>query len=368
MPAMLSFDEAVTLPVVWTTAHYCFEQAQPQSMHEVLVHAASGGVGFISAQWAMRVRATTHATASGVAKHLVLRSCDFVRLSSSRHYNACAYMLSSRLHGHRLHSLVNALSNDFISISFGLLACHGVFLEIGKNGIWSHSRSMAVQPFVDYIAVAVDDGCHSCPGWNGDPWWFNGELLQVSVRACVGEVEPLLLEGFAFEERAVQAAFVRLQRGANLGKIVVRVGGRESPLPETSMIQEERGLPTATGDSSTCPPSFRERGNDLGTLVCLSMDAERGVALLELHDPQRFNTMGWAIGVDMSRAINHLRQLDGVRAVSLQGAGRVFCAGGNPYESSGPMSLASSSQRILESTQVSRRAVLPHVLNCFSCC
>ena len=74
MPATLTFDQAVSLPVVWTTAHYCFAQAQLRSVQDLLVHAASGGVGLVSMEWARMARATTHATAGGMAKHVLLRA------------------------------------------------------------------------------------------------------------------------------------------------------------------------------------------------------------------------------------------------------------------------------------------------------
>ena len=342
MPEVLAFDQAVTLPVVWITAHYCFVQAQVQSMREVLVHAASGGVGLVSVEWVTRARATAHATAGGIFKHALLRSCEVVRLSSSRNAAACANRLSCILRGRRLHSLVNSLSNDFISVSLGLLASQGVFSDIGKNDIWSHGRLLAARPFVDYVAVAVDDGCRYCPGWNVDPWWINSELLQLSARARDGEVQPPLLEGFAFEEQAVQSALRLLQRGANIGKVVVRVGMRK-PMAEELQVPILEAQLKGRGE---------ERRTDLGTLVCLEIDAEGGVAVLELHDPQRFNTMGWALGDDMTRSVNHLHQLGGVRAVTLQGAGSTFCAGGNQYNSSGPASLTASSQHLLKSVQV----------------
>jgi NADPH:quinone reductase-like Zn-dependent oxidoreductase len=132
MPAVLSFDQAVTLPAVWITVHYCFCQAQLHSVQDTLVHAASGGVGLVSVEWAMRVRANTHATAGGVAKHALLRSCDVLRLcsiSSSRNAIACAKLLSRQLRGRRIHSVVSALSNDFVSLSFAVLGSHGKLVE-----------------------------------------------------------------------------------------------------------------------------------------------------------------------------------------------------------------------------------------------
>ena len=247
------------------------------------------------AQLVTRARTTTYATAGGIAKHALLRSCDLVRLHSSRNAAACGHLLSIRLRGRRLHSLVNSLSKDFIPVSIGLLAHQGVFLEIGKNDIWSHGRSHTVRPFVDYVAVAVDDGCHSCPGWNADPWWFNLELLQLFARVCAGEVQPLLFDSFAFEERAVQAAFRLLQHGANSGKVVVGVRRRER-------LVEEQRAPSL--ESQLCSRSRygQEHRTDLGTLICLNIDVERAVAVLELRDPQRFNTMSWALGAHSRQA------------------------------------------------------------------
>ena len=349
LPAMLSFDQAVALPVVWITAHHCFVQAQLRSLHEVLVHAASGGVGLVSVEWVMRARATALATAGGLAKHALLRSCDIVRLSSSRNAAASVNLLSRHVRGRRLNSLVTALSNDFVSLSLSMLAPQGVFLELGKNRIWSHGRTLAARRFVNYVAVAVDDGCHNCPGWNVDPWWFNSELKQLSAHVLTGEVQPLLFEGFMLEEHAVQAALLLLQRGANLGKVIVRVGRREPKL------QEHR----APSLEVQVKYRARERGTDFGTLICLGIDAERGIAVLELHDPQRFNTMDWAQGDDVARAVHQLHRLGGVRALALQGAGSTFCAGGNPFGSRGLASHAASCQQMLESVQVCLRAALP---------
>ena len=186
MPATtLTFDQAVTLPVVWTTAHYCFVQAKLRSLQELLVHAASGGVGLVSLEWASMARATAFATAGGIAKHVLLRSCNIVRLSSSRSSAACIVLLPPCLRGRRLHSLVNALSSDFISVSLGLLASRGVFMEIGKNNIWSHDRSLASRQLVDFVAVAVDEGVPAA--------WITAPTASIRVPAALISVPPSYL-------------------------------------------------------------------------------------------------------------------------------------------------------------------------------
>ena len=44
---------------------------------------------------------------------------------------------------HRWHSVLNSLSVDFIAVSFASLGERGVFVEIGKRGVWSTSRKDA---------------------------------------------------------------------------------------------------------------------------------------------------------------------------------------------------------------------------------
>ena len=113
-------------------------------------------------------------------------------------------------------------------------------------------------------------------------------------------------------------------------------------------MAEERQTPSI--DTLSLMRSFVGwRGADLGTLIRLS--TKRGVAVVELHDPERFNTMGSALGYDMIRAIDQLSRLGGIHAITLQGAGTTFCAGGNPYGSSGLTSISASSQALLASVQ-----------------
>jgi 3-oxoacyl-(acyl-carrier-protein) synthase/enoyl-CoA hydratase/carnithine racemase/acyl carrier protein/thioredoxin reductase len=112
------------------------------------------------------------------------------------------------------------------------------------------------------------------------------------------------------------------------------------------------GTPPSQASTMELDRRARQRGNDLGTLVRLGLDGKTGLATLELNDPQRFNTMSWACGDDMRRAVEYLHERrSAVRAVTLQASGSVFCAGGNPYGSAGPVTLAALTERLLESVE-----------------
>lgn len=52
-----------------------------------------------------------------------------------------------------------------------------------------------------------------------------------------------------------------------------------------------------------------------------------GVALIELHRPERLNAYGGLMGQELGRAYHRCDQDDTVRAVVITGAGRAFCAG-----------------------------------------
>jgi acyl transferase domain-containing protein/3-hydroxy-3-methylglutaryl CoA synthase/enoyl-CoA hydratase/carnithine racemase/NAD(P)-dependent dehydrogenase (short-subunit alcohol dehydrogenase family)/acyl carrier protein len=69
-----------------------------------------------------------------------------------------------------------------------------------------------------------------------------------------------------------------------------------------------------------------------GDLVKLSYDSQ-GFAILELNNPERFNSLNAALLSDLSAAISRLkRDLRSVRAVLVKGAGEHFCIGRDPYE------------------------------------
>ena len=67
----------------------------------------------------------------------------------------------------------------------------------------------------------------------------------------------------------------------------------------------------------------------VGALVQLCTGA--ATAILELDDPEHFNTFSNALGEDMRRAMQHVSAVPDVGSVVLQGAGPHFSVGGNPY-------------------------------------
>jgi NADPH:quinone reductase-like Zn-dependent oxidoreductase len=234
MPRSLSFDEAVTLPVLWVTVAYALREARVRAGQRVLLHSATGGVGLVALEQLRRCGASVHATAGSVAKHATLRRLGVVALSSSRRAEGFAAGAGAQLRGGRVEVVLSALSRDFTPASLGLLGEAGAFLDIGKHGVWSAARAAAAAAAADFVAVAVDDGCRNCPGWNGEPLWMQAQLGRLARQVEAGAVRPPPHATFSFCEGELRAALRLLQAGENVGKVVVRVRcARRTPPPIT---------------------------------------------------------------------------------------------------------------------------------------
>ena len=147
------------------------------------------------------------------------------------------------------------------------------------------------------------------------------DLKRLSRRCLHASTEPgswLDFVGTAAEAR------VEAQR------LCRRLAQLPAPLITTCHAQ----LPAASTDAALLtmgtlhPRATRQPGP---RLVRVSMEEGTGVAILELHDPTRFNTLTSELGEDMLHAAGLLQRRKDVRAIVLQGAGTHFCAGANPY-------------------------------------
>ena len=111
---------------------------------------------------------------------------------------------------------------------------------------------------------------------------------------------------FGFETRALQDAMRLLQRGANLGKVVVRIG---------STVR----VPAAPVDSTLSLGNHARRSTRMegaGSFAHLCISGA-GLAKFELNDPSRFNTMSDPLGEDVRQAVELLRSLGSVYALVL---------------------------------------------------
>ncbi|MGH9548508.1 MAG: zinc-binding dehydrogenase, partial [Terriglobales bacterium] len=194
-PDHLSFAQAASLPIVFSTVYACLcEIADLKRGETVLVHAGAGGIGLAAIQMAHKLGASVIATAGSARKRDYLKKIGVAHVFDSRSLTFAQAVRKVAAEG--VDVVLNSLSGDFIPTSLELLKKGGRFVEIGKRGIWTKEAVAQKYPDVAYDVFALD--LQESPRQAV-------QYLQVLSDWCErGEFVPLPLTQFAVE-RARQA-------------------------------------------------------------------------------------------------------------------------------------------------------------------
>ncbi|GMV30019.1 MAG: hypothetical protein AMXMBFR59_21440 [Rhodanobacteraceae bacterium] len=212
-PEALSATDAVALPAALLTACYALHHLGGiKAGDRVLIHAAAGGVGMAAVQLALAAGAEVFATAGAPEKQQFLRDMGVRHVMSSRTLEF-ADRVRALTDGRGVDMVLNSLSGDFITESFGVLATGGRFLEMGKIGIWDEARvhardaSWVYRPF-DLAAVALED-----------PPTLVAMFERLLDDVAAGRLVPLPVTVFAMAD--AEQAFRFMAQARHIGKIVL---------------------------------------------------------------------------------------------------------------------------------------------------
>lgn len=137
LPAHLSFEQAAGIPAAFITAYHSLcECARMTSGETVLIHSASGGVGWAAIQIARARGARIIATAGTEAKRAWL------------HEHGVEHVFDSRSHAFRdavlalggADVVLNSLSGALLEASLETLRSGGRFIELGKTDVFADRR------------------------------------------------------------------------------------------------------------------------------------------------------------------------------------------------------------------------------------
>jgi malonyl CoA-acyl carrier protein transacylase len=212
-PKNLSFAEAVSIPTTFLTAYYGLHQlAQIQAGQRVLIHAAAGGVGLAAVQLAQRAGAELFVTAGSPEKRAFLQSLGIQHIFNSRTLDFADEIMSVT-DGAGVDVVLNSLSDEFIPKSLSVLGENGVFLEIGKRGVWTADQVAASYPTLSYhiydLVAELDN--------HADVIW--GALHQMLADFESGQLIPLPVQTFPMQH-AVDA-FRYMAQAKHIGKVVI---------------------------------------------------------------------------------------------------------------------------------------------------
>ena len=229
LPKGLTFEEAASMPTVFTTVDTALVQLANVTPGEtVLVHAAAGGVGLSAIQMTKTLNARVVATAGSSDKRNLVRSVGVEAALGSRDTVFVGEL--AELGGTDI--VLNSLtSSGMVAGSLAGLRAGGRFVEISKRDIWSGARVAQERPDVAYSLVAVDFMSEAA---------LNAALTRVAAGAATGALKPLPLVGHDLSN--VSSALRQMSQARHVGKIVVRSPALKSANP--SQISEGSVLVT----------------------------------------------------------------------------------------------------------------------------
>lgn len=220
-PAHLTFAEAAAAPIAGATAwHALREVARLQPGERVLIHSATGGVGWFAVQIARSLGAEIVATAGNEAKRRLLVAAGIQDVFSSRDVGFLA--------AGKVDVVLNALPASQRDASLQMLRPGGRFVEIGRVGIATPEEITTRRPDVAYSVVALDQ--IEIPRF--------ATLLRAIVEAVAADrtlLPPLETMGLS----RAQQGFASMMRSEHIGKLVA--------LPELPATIRNDGTYVVTG-------------------------------------------------------------------------------------------------------------------------
>ena len=232
IPDGMSFVEAASIPTTFSSAYYSLiEVARLQREESVLIHAGSGGTGQAAIQLAAHIGAEIFTTVSSMQKKRLLMeiyNLDEDHIFYSRD-TSFADGIKRMTGGRGVDVVLNSLSGDGLTASWGCVAPFGRFLEIGRRDIDSGGQ-LPMAPFIKNLSfIGVD-----LTGLAEQRTSFGRRILQTVVSMFEAQKLHPAYPLHAYQLQDIEKAFRFLQSGKSSGKIVLEVD-KSAKLPVSSI-------------------------------------------------------------------------------------------------------------------------------------
>ncbi|MDI1477095.1 type I polyketide synthase [Polyangium sp. y55x31] len=216
-PAGISFEQAATIPAVFTTVYWALHHVGRLRQGErILIHSATGGTGLAAIQYARSVGAEIFATAGSEEKRAYLRSLGIEHVMDSRTL-AFADEVMARTGGRGVDVVLNSLTGDALLKSLDVLGPYGRFLDISKKDIYQNTR-LPLLPFRKSLSYTAID----LAGMGEEsPERFARLLGEVMAKFEDGTLEPQPVQ--VFPASSADEAFRWMAQARHIGKIALRM-------------------------------------------------------------------------------------------------------------------------------------------------
>lgn len=215
-PTHLNFYESATLPTTFLTTYLALHHLAKLTQGEnILIHAASGGVGIAAIQLAQKRGAVIFATAGNPEKRAFLKQLGVQYIYDSRTHSFAESILNDT-HGNGIDVVLNSLSGKgFIEETVRVCGANARFLEIGKRDIWSKDKMAEVRPDIQYHIIALDNLIEQ------EPHKIKTLLTELMPEFANGTLKALPITLYGLTQAS--AAFRYMRQAQQIGKIILSI-------------------------------------------------------------------------------------------------------------------------------------------------
>ncbi|KNG83443.1 hypothetical protein ANOM_008035 [Aspergillus nomiae NRRL 13137] len=227
IPDELGFEDAATMPCVYTTAiHSLTTIGNLRKGQTVLIHSACGGVGLAAIMISRMIGAEIYTTVGSETKIKYLQdrfSIPRNHIFNSREPSFYEDVMRET-DGRGVDLVLNSLSGELLHASWKCVARFGKMVEIGKRDIVGHG-SLSLAPMVQNRSLISVDLAEILE--------YQPQECQRLLEQCIdlvrqGSIQPIRPIR-ALDATEVKQAFRYMQGGQHMGKIVVSMSDKPCP-------------------------------------------------------------------------------------------------------------------------------------------
>ncbi|VUC30496.1 unnamed protein product [Clonostachys rosea] len=250
IPAELSFEDAATMPIVYTTViHSLLNLAHLEAGQTVLIHSACGGVGLSAIQISQLIGAEIFVTVGSEEKVQYLMDTFGIprnRIFNSRDSSFKQGVLKET-DGKGVDVVLNSLSGELLHASWQCVAEFGTMVELGKRDFIGQGR-LAMDTFEDnraFFGVDMTKFSQKRPAQNKK---LLEQMIKFYQQGQIQPIKPIT----TFDAVDVQGAFRFMQDAQYIGKLVIRIPEDASvlgaaPLQHSFTLRSDRSYFLAGG-------------------------------------------------------------------------------------------------------------------------
>ncbi|KYM96882.1 Fatty acid synthase [Cyphomyrmex costatus] len=228
VPETWTFEEAATIPCVYSTAYMAlYIYGKMKKGNKILIHSGTGGVGQAAIHLALHEGCEVFTTVGTNDKRNFIKKMFPVisdgRIGSSRD-TSFEQMIMQQTKGRGVDIVLNSLAEEKLIASIRCLAQNGHFLEIGKFDLVSNNplSISAFQKGISFHGVILENIFT-------DNYMYKSLLSKMIADGLKnGTIKSLQVK--VFPKTNIEEAFRYMAGGKHIGKIIINIHEKNEPL------------------------------------------------------------------------------------------------------------------------------------------